>query len=78
MTTFKEAVIASKIKQRPKFQFELHDTSVHVKMGRKQVGDIKRNKDTGRYFYQSKGSKPNGEEFDTVAALKRWLEAELK
>lgn len=49
---------------------------VQVRLGRKHIGDIKKNKENGKFFYKPKGSKLVGEEFDTVAAVKRSLEVE--
>ena len=50
---------------------------IQVRLGRKHIGDIKKNKESGKFFYKPKGSsKLVGEEFDTVAAVKRSLEAD--
>lgn len=49
---------------------------IQVRLGRKHIGDIKKNKESGKFFYKPKGSRLVGEEFDTVAAVKRSLEVE--
>lgn len=49
---------------------------IQVRLGRKHIGDIKKNKESGKFFYKPKGSRLIGEEFDTVAAVKRSLEVE--
>jgi len=49
---------------------------IQVRLGRKHIGDIKKNPKTGKFFYKPKGSRLVGDEFDTVAAVKRSLEAD--
>lgn len=45
-----------------------------VRVGGKHVGDIKKNPETGMFFYKPKGSKDVGEEMRSVAAVQRTLE----
>ena len=51
-----------------------YEMSIKVRLGKKHIGDIKEDKETGLFYYLPKGSKNRGEMFPTVAAVKHSLE----